>query len=42
MQHRELSKIAEEETVQFEGMSAVAAAKDAIIEALNKVQNYVI
>ena len=37
MHHQELSKITEEDTVHFEGMAAVAAAKDTIIEAFNKV-----
>ena len=35
--NNELSKITEEDTIQFEGLAAVVAAKETILEAFNKV-----
>ena len=37
MRQQELSKIAEEDTLHLEGLTAVVAAKEAIIAAFNKV-----
>ncbi len=37
MRQQELSKIAEEDTIHLEGLTAVVAAKEAIIAAFNKV-----
>ncbi len=41
MRQQELSKITEEDTIHLEGLTAVVAAKEAIIAAFNKVTTIV-